>query len=111
MYEITLSNIINNIIINKQNKANIDSNRSTVEIKPGTEISTKVIVKYFDLNTEEVLCKLYNPNAPIKIEKDYMSIYLIEEHTNKITGFVLLKCTNQKCVEHKELGFNISLNK
>ena len=111
LYEITLSNIINNIIINKQNKANIDNNMSTVEIKPGTEISTKIIVKYFDLNTEEVLCKLYNPNTPIKIEKDYMSIYLIEEHTNKVTGFVLLKCTNQKCVEHRELGFNISLNK
>lgn len=111
LYEITLSNVINNIIINKQNKANIDNNRSAIEIKPGTEISTKIVVKYFDLNAEDVLCKLYNLNTPIKIEKDYMSIYLIEEHTNKITGFVLLKCTNQKCVEHRELGFNVSLNK
>ena len=101
LYEVTLSNIINDIVINKQNKANIDNNKGTIEIKPGTEISTKVIVKYFDLNTNEVSCKLYNPNTPIKIEKEYMSIYLIEEHTNKIIGFVLLRCNNQKCGSEK----------
>ncbi len=111
LYEIVLSNTINNIIVNKQNKANIDNEKGTINIIPGTDMSTKVIVKYFDLQANEVSCKLYNPNNPIKIENEYMSIYLIEEYTNKIIGFVLLRCANQKCVEHKELGFDVPLNK
>ena len=105
LYEMVLSNTINKILIRKQNSAIINGN--TISVIPATDLSTKVLVKYYDLKNNEVVCKLYNPNTPININNEYMTIHLIEEYTNKILSFAVLKCSNQKCVEHRELGMDI----
>lgn len=107
LYNVTIANAIDKMSISKQNKLIWNEPDESIKVVSGTNLSTKVIVKYFDVANSECIYKIYNPNSDIAIRNNYMTIYLLEETTNKILGLATLACSNNKCVDYRLSGFEI----
>ncbi len=106
LYETVLVNVSSRLNINRSNQLVFYPMAEQFKINPGTDLSTKVIVKIYDIETESVTCKIYNTESYISIEGDYMAVYLINEYIDKVLGLVTLDCSNYN---HKELGFEVKV--
>ena len=106
LYETVIMNISNRLDINRMNQLIFYPISDMLRIVSGTDLSTKVIATIYNLESESVECKIYNSESFINIEGNYMSIYLINEYTDKVLGFIVIDCSNYN---HKELGFEVKV--
>ena len=106
LYETVLVNISNRLDINRSNLFTFYPTADSFRITPGTDLSTRIVAKIYDLDLEKTTCKIYNPESFISIEGNYMSVYLINEYTDKVLGFIVIDCSNY---DHKELGFEVKV--
>lgn len=106
LYETVLINISSKLNINRANRFTFYPAFDRFKIDPGTDLSTKIIVKIYDLEAQDVISKIYNIESFINIEGDYMAVYLINEYIDKILGFIVFDSSNYN---HKELGFEVEV--
>ena len=106
LYETILVNISSKLNINRSNQLVFYPMTDQFKINPGTDLSTKIMTKIYDINSESVTSKIYNTESCIDIEGDYMAVYLINEFVDKILGFAVFDCSNYS---HKELGFEVKV--
>ena len=106
LYETVVLNVSDKLNINRINQIDIYRNNSQFMVAPGSDLDIKVLTKSYDLSTQEVECNIYNPNTNINLKGDYMTVYLINEHVNKVLGLVVIDC---KKFNYKELGFNVKV--
>ena len=106
LYETVIMNISSRLDINRMNQLIFYPVSDMLRIISGTDLSTKVIVTVYDLESENTTCKIYNSESFISIEGNYMSVYLINEYTDKILGVIVIDCSNYN---HKELGFEVKV--
>ena len=106
LYETVLINISSKLNINRANRLTFYPTFDRFKIDPGTDLSTKIIVKIYDLEAQDVISKIYNIESLIDIEGDYMAVYLVNEYIDKILGFIVFDSSNYN---HKELGFEVKV--
>jgi hypothetical protein len=106
LYETVLFNISNKLEVNRNNMMRINSLSNNLTIKPGTELSTKIITKSYDLENKKIICNIYNSDNIIEIKGDYMAIYLVNDYTDKVLGMLVLNSSNCK---YRAIGFNVEV--
>jgi hypothetical protein len=106
LYETVLFNISNKLEINRNNMMRINSLSNNLTIKPGTELSTKIITKSYDLENKKIICNIYNSDNIVEIKGDYMAIYLVNDYTDKVLGMLVLNSSNCK---YRAIGFNVEV--
>lgn len=106
LYETVLFNISNKLEVNRNNMMRINSLSNNLTIKSGTELSTKIITKSYDLENKKIICNIYNSDNVIEIKGDYMAIYLVNDYTDKVLGMLVLNSSNCK---YRAIGFNVEV--
>ena len=106
IYETVLQNISNKLAITRSNNISFYKNRDQFYIKPNSELSLKVVTKSYSISDDKVTCKIHYPETNIDVEGDYMAIYLINEHIDKVLGLIVIDCGNYK---FKSIGFNVEV--
>lgn len=106
LYSAVLVNINNKLNINRSNVFKMYKDTNQFYISPVTNLDVKIITKSFDVDMEEVTCMVHNTETVINMAGDYMAIYLINAHVDKILGVLVLDCSNY---EYKALGFNVEV--
>ena len=106
LYDTVLLNVANKIGITRANRMALSKTKNQIYVIPSSELDVKVVTKSYDLLADEVNCKIHYPETYIDLEGDYMAIYLINEHIDKVFGLVVLDCKTYKV---KSLGFNVEV--
>ena len=106
LYDTVLLNVANKIGVTRANRMAISKTKDQIYVIPSSELDVKVVTKSYDLSADEVNCKIHYPETYIDLEGDYMAIYLINEHIDKVFGLVVLDC---KTYRVKALGFNVEV--
>ena len=104
LFDVVMSNINNRLNINRMNQLLLDKKNERIRIQSGSDLDVKVVTKSYNLDDDNVSCSIYNTDTFIPIRGDYMTVYLINEHINKILGMMVLECATG---QFKEVGFNI----
>jgi hypothetical protein len=106
LYDTVLLNVANKIGVTRANRMALSKTKDQIYVIPSSELDVKVVTKSYDLLADEVNCKIHYPETYIDLEGDYMAIYLINEHIDKVFGLVVLDC---KTYRVKALGFNVEV--
>jgi hypothetical protein len=106
LYETVLVNVSNKLEVIRTNKIDIYKSNNQFKIQSGSDLDVKILVKSYNLESQETTCNIYNTNSLINTTGDYMSIFLINEYVDKVLGFIVLDCNNY---QYKELGFEVKV--
>ena len=106
IYETVLQNVSSKLAITRSNNISFYKSRDQFYIRPNSDLSLKVITKSYNIDQDTVTCKIHYPETNIDVEGDYMAIYLINEHVDKILGLIVVNCDNYK---FKSIGFNVEV--
>jgi hypothetical protein len=104
LFDVVMSNINNRLNINRMNQLLLDKKNKRIRIQSGSDLDVKVVTKSYNLDDDNASCSIYNTDTFIPIKGNYMTVYLINEHINKILGMMVLECATG---QFKEIGFNI----
>ena len=104
LYEVVLVNNSNKLNILRANTASINLLKRQVKVSAGTDLTTKIVTKSFDVVEKSVTCSIYNSSNIINITGDYMVLYLINDYIDKVLGFIVIDCSD---CDYRTLGFNI----
>ena len=104
LFDVVINNANANLNINRMNLITIDEPNKKLLIQSGSDLDTKIITKSYCVDDDNVVCNVYNVNSDVPIYGDFMSVYLVNEHINKILGVIVFDCSN---FDHMESGFVI----
>ena len=106
LYEVVLVNTSNKLNVTRANKAVVNLLNRQIRIFSGTDLTTKIVTKSYDVINKAINCSIYYSEEIINITGDYMVLYLINDYIDKVLGFIVIDCSDCDC---KALGFNIEM--
>lgn len=106
LYEVVLVNTADKLNVIRSNKAIINTVSRKIKIQSGSNLTTKIVTKHYDLIEKTVECSTYGSDAMVDIKGDYMVLYLINDYVDKVLGFIVIDCSD---CDTRTLGFNIEM--
>ena len=106
LYEVVLVNVSDKLNVIRSNKATINPISRKIKIQSGSDLTTKIMTKHYDLIEKSVECSIYGSEAMIDIKGDYMVLYLINDYVDKVLGLIVIDCSD---CDTRALGFNIEV--
>ena len=106
LYEAVLVNTSNKLSVIRSNKAMIDVLTRKIKVYSGSNLTTKIITKHYDILNNTVECMIHSSENMIDIKGDYMVLYLINDYVDKVLGFIVIDCSD---CDTRAMGFNVEM--
>ena len=106
LYEAVLVNTSDKLSVIRSNRAIIDTLSRKIKVYSGSNLTTKIITKHYDVLNNTVECMIHSSENMIDIKGDYMVLYLINDYVNKVLGFIVIDCSD---CDTRAMGFNVEM--